>query len=150
MVAPTSKFYTFSNGLFHKYGGANVGVTNCMSHFFYFCPNQWLTKHTGHAQGIGIILCQFANCSIIYPVGTIYYCPCHPYNTISSGLLKFYSGFKKVKSKTLGYCKFVDPKGCSWRSLYQTQNNLDYLKLEIFKVNPQRYRNVVVPIVYAL
>ena len=49
--------------------------------------------NTGHAQGIGIILCRFPNCSIIYPVGPVYYCPGHPSNTISSGALKFYIGF---------------------------------------------------------
>ena len=47
----------------------------------------------GHAQKIGIILCCFPNCSIIYPVGPVYYCPGHPSNTISSGALKFYIGF---------------------------------------------------------
>ena len=31
--------------------------------------------NTGHAQVIGIILCHFPNCLIIYPVGPVYYCP---------------------------------------------------------------------------
>ena len=31
-------------------------------------------ENTGHAQGIGIILCHFTNCTIIYPVGPVYYC----------------------------------------------------------------------------
>ena len=30
LVAPTSRIYTVSVVLFHKYGGANVSVTNCM------------------------------------------------------------------------------------------------------------------------
>ena len=85
--------------------------------------------NTGHAQGIGSILCRFTNCSIIYPVGPVYYCPDHPSNTISSGALKFYIGFKKVTSEPLEHCDFVDPQGRSWRSAYQTRNNLDYLQL---------------------
>ena len=40
--------------------------------------------NTGHAQGIGIILCRFPNCSIIYPVGPVYYCPGHPSNTMKN------------------------------------------------------------------
>ena len=31
-------------------------------------------ENTGHAQGIGIILCHFTNCTIIYPVVPVYYC----------------------------------------------------------------------------
>ena len=33
----------------------------------------------------------------------------------------------------------------SWISPYQTQNNLDYFQLEIFKINPHRDKNLVVP-----
>ena len=154
MVAHPSKFYTVSTGLFHKDGGANVAVTNCMSHFSMFFPTKATAKlangNTGHAQEIGIILCHFPNCSIIYPVGTVYYCPGHPSNTISSGALKFYIGFKKVTSEPLEHCDFVEPQGSSWRSPYQTRKNIDYLKLEIVKINPHRYNNLVVPTVCGL
>ena len=96
MVAPTLKFYTVSAVLFHKYGGENIAVTNCMSYFSIFVPTKATAKldnvKTGHAQGIGIILCHFSNCHIIYPVGTVYYCPVQPSNTISWGELKFYVG----------------------------------------------------------
>ena len=82
MVAPPSKFYTVSTVLFHKDGGANVAVTNCMSHFSMFVTTKATVKlangNTGHAQGIGIILRRFPNCLTIYPVGTVYYCPGHP------------------------------------------------------------------------
>ena len=105
MVASPTKFYIVSTVLFHKEVGANVEVTNSMSHFSMFVPAKATVKlangNTGHAQGIGIILCRFPNCSIIYPVGPVYYFPGHPYNTISSGALKFYIGFKKVTSETL-------------------------------------------------
>ena len=69
----------------------------------------------GHAQGIGIILCCFPNCSIKYTVGPVYYCPVHPFNTISSGALNFYIDFKNVASEPLEHCDFVDPQGSSWR-----------------------------------
>ena len=52
--------------------------------------------NTGHDQRIGIILCRFHNCSIIYPVGPVYYCQENPSNTISLGALRLYAGFKKV------------------------------------------------------
>ena len=87
-----------------------------------FVPTKATVKlangNTGHPQGIGIILCRFPNCSIIYPVGPVYYCPGHPSNTISSGALKFYIGFKKFKSDPHEHCDFVDPQGHSWRSPY--------------------------------
>ena len=57
--------------------------------------------NTGHAQVIGIILCRFPNCFIIYPVGPVYYCPGHHSKTISSRSLNFYIGFKKVTSEPL-------------------------------------------------
>ena len=154
VVAPPSIFYTISTLLFHKYGGANVAVTNCMSHFSMFVPTNATVKlangNMGHAQGIGIILCCFTNCSIIHPVGTVYYCPGHPSNTISSGALKFYIGFKKVTYEPLEHCDFVDPQGRSWRSPYQTRNNLDYLQLKIFRINPHRDKDLVVPTVCGL
>ena len=47
--------------LFHEYGGANVAVTNFMSHFYMFLPTKATVElangNTGHSQGIGIILC---------------------------------------------------------------------------------------------
>ena len=88
---------TVSNMLFHKDGGANAEVTNCMSNFSMFVPTKATLKLangiTGHAQVIRIILCCFTNCLIIYPVGPVYYFPVHPPNTISSGDLKCYVGF---------------------------------------------------------
>ena len=83
-------------------------------------------------------------------MGPVYYCPGHPSNTISPGSLKFYVGFQKVTSETLEHCDFVDPQVRSWRSLYQTQNNLNYIQIRIVKINPQRDRNIFVPTVCAL
>ena len=102
-------------------------------------------RNTVHTQGIGIILCRFPNCLIIYPVVPFYCCPGHPSNTTSSAVLKFYIGFKKVTSEPLEHCDFVDPQGYSCRLPYQTRNNLDYLQLENFKINPHRDKNIVVP-----
>ena len=87
MVAPHSSVYTVSTVLFHKYGGANVTVKNCMSQFSMFVPTNATVKldngNTVHAQVIEIILCHFTNFYIIYPMGLVYYCQDHPYNTIS-------------------------------------------------------------------
>ena len=117
MVTPFSKFYTVSTVLFHKDEEANVAVTNGMSHFYMNVPTKATVKlangNTGHAQGIGIILCRFPNFSIIYPVGPVYYCPGHTSNTISSCALKFYIGFEKVTSEPLEHCEFFDPQGRS-------------------------------------
>ena len=63
VVAPLSKFYTVSTVLFHKYGGENVAVTNCMSQFSMFVPTKATMKlangNTVHPQGIGIIYVDF-------------------------------------------------------------------------------------------
>ena len=113
VVAPPSKFYTVSTVLFHKYGGAKVAVGNYMSHFSMFVPTKATVKlvnvNTGNSQIIGIILYHFPNCSIIYPVGPVYYCPGHPSNTISPVALKSYVVFQKVTSDPPGHCDFVDP-----------------------------------------
>ena len=99
MVSPSSILYTVYILLFHKYVGENVVVTNCMSHFSMFVPKKSDVKlanvNMGHAQVIRIILCNFTNCTIIYPVVPVYYCPGNPSNTISLGDLKFYPGFSK-------------------------------------------------------
>ena len=90
-----------------------------MTHFSLFVPTKATVKrangNTGQAQGIGIILCRFPNCSIIYPVGPVYYCPSHPSNTISLGALKFFICFKKGTSEPLEHFDFVDPQGRYWR-----------------------------------
>ena len=133
LVAPHSNFHAFSTVLFRKYGGANVTVTNFMSYFSMFVPTKDTVKlnngNTGHARGIGIIFCRFPNCSIICPVGQVYYCPGHPSNTISSGAFKFYVGFQKVKSEPLEHCDFFEPQGCSCISPYQTKNNINYFQI---------------------
>ena len=86
---------------FHTYGGENVSVTNCMSHFSMFVPTKADVKlangNTGRSQVIAIIFCRFPNCSIIYPVGPVYYFPGHPYKTISSGALKFCVVFQRLR-----------------------------------------------------
>ena len=96
----------------------NVSVKNCMSHFYMFVPTKDTVKlangNTGQVQGIGIILYNFNNCSIIYPVGPVYYCPGHPSNTISSVALKFYAVFQKVMSEPIEHCDFLDPQCFCW------------------------------------
>ena len=87
--------------------------------------------NTVHAQVIGVILCHFPNCPIIYSIGPVYYCLDHPYNTISSGALKFYVVFQKVVSESLEHSYFFDPQYYYWRYLYQTQKKLDYLQIKI-------------------
>ena len=78
--------------LFHKYLGENIGVTNCMSHFSMFVSTKADVKFTngnmGHSQEIGILLCHFPNCTIIYTVLPVYYCPGHPSDNISLGYIK--------------------------------------------------------------
>ena len=69
MVATPSKLYKICTVLFHEYGGANIGVANCMSQLSMFVPTKATVtldnKNTGHAQVLGIILCCFINYSII-------------------------------------------------------------------------------------
>ena len=105
VVSPPIKFFTVSTVLFHKDGRANGAIANFMSHFYMFFPTKATVKlangNTGHSQVIVTILCCFTDCSIIYPVGPVYYCPGHPSSTISPGVLKFYVGFKKVTSEPL-------------------------------------------------
>ena len=82
--------------LLNKYSGENAAITNCISHFSMFVPTKDTAKlanvNTGHARGIGIILCLFPNCYILYQVVPAYYFPGQHFNTISSGDLKFYVG----------------------------------------------------------
>ena len=79
-----------------------------------------------------------------------YYFPGQLSKTISSGALKFYIGFKKVTSENLEHFDFFDPQGHSWRAPYHTRNNLDYLHLEIFNINPHIDINIFVPTVCVL
>ena len=64
-----------STVFFHKDEGANVAVTNCMSHFPMFFPTKATVKlaneNTGYTQVIGNILFLFPTSSIIYPVALV-------------------------------------------------------------------------------
>ena len=101
--------------------------------------------NTGHPQVIYIILCSFPCCYIIYTVVLVYYCSGRPSNTILPGALKFYVGFQNFTSEPLEHCGFVDPQGCSWRSPYQTQNNLDCLQIYIFQSQPSHRQEYCCP-----
>ena len=133
LVAPSSRFHTVSTVLFHKYGGANYGVANFMSHFSMFFPTKVNVKfsnlNTIHSLVIGVILCSFPTCPIIYPMRLFYYCTGRPSNTISSGDLKCYVGFQRVTYEPFEHCDFFEPQGCSWISPYQTMNNLGYIQV---------------------
>ena len=78
-----------------------------------FVPTKATVKlvngNTWHNQWIGIILCWFTHCSIIYPVVPIYYFPGHSPNTISSVALNLYVGSQKVASEILDHCDFCWP-----------------------------------------
>ena len=154
VVAPHSKLRIVSTVLFHKYGGANVEVTNYMSHFCMLVPTKATVKlanvNTVHAQGIGILLCRFPNCSIINPVVKFYYFPVHPSNTISSVAIKLYVGFQIFTSEPIEHCGFVGPQGHYWISPYQTQKNLDSIQIKNFWLNPHIDRNIVIPTVWSL
>ena len=140
LVPPSSICYTVSVLLFRKYLGENIGVTNCMSHFSMVVPTKADVKFTNgnmdNSQEIGILLCHFPNCTIIYTVLPVYYCPGHPSNTISLGELKFHLGFQNITSEHIEHCDFVDPQGSSWRSPYQTGKTLDYIQINFVTINP--------------
>ena len=59
-------------------------------------------------------------------------------------------GFQKVNYEPLEHCDFFDPQGRSWISPYQTQKNLDYIQIEIFKVNPHIDKNIFAPTIYGI
>ena len=122
-----------------------------MSHFYMFSPTNFNMKfyngNIGHAKGTGVVLCRFPNCPFIYPVGPVYNIPVHPSNTISSVTLKFYVGFQKITSEPLEYCGFVFPQVHLCRSPYQTQNNLYYLHINIFRFKTQTNIYITAPTV---
>ena len=154
VVDPSSNLHTVSTMFFCKDRGSNVAVKNLTSRFSMFFPTRATVKlangNMWHTQWIGIISCFFTRCSIIYPVGPVYYFPNHSTNTISPVSLNFNIGSQKVASEPLKHCDFVDLHCCAWRSPYQTKNNLNYLQIEIVKFNPQRNRNICVPTIYAI
>ena len=76
--------------------------------------------------------------------------PGHPYNTILLGALNFYVSFQKVTSEPLENCGFFDPQSFYWKSPYHTQNNLDYIQIEICQSQHSNKDEYFVAIVCAL
>ena len=86
VVDPPSKFYAVSTVLFYKHWGVNVAVKKFLPHFSVFVPTKANVKpdnvNKDMTQELGLFVCRFPNCYIIYTVGPVYYFPGHPYNTI--------------------------------------------------------------------
>ena len=105
VVAPPSKFYIVSTVIFNKDEGANVAVTNFMLHYSMFVPTKSTVKldngSTLHTQVIGIFLCRFPKCSVIYTVGPVYYfqvtLPTPSHHVTSNFML----AFKKLRQNLL-------------------------------------------------
>ena len=53
--------------------------------------------------------------------------------------------FKMLCLNLIEQYDFVEPQGFSWRSPYTSQNNFDYLKIEVVKLNPNISKDIVVP-----
>ena len=104
--------------LIHKDGGENVAVKNYMSHFSMIFPTKFNVKFSngnmGYDQGIGIILCPFPNCPIIYLVGPLYYFPVCLLNSISLGDLKFYVGFWQETGESVEQVVPYESTGLIW------------------------------------
>ena len=104
-----------------------------MSNFSMFVPTKsdvkLANRKTGNNQGIDNIFCSFFICPIIYPMGTVCYCPVHSSNAISLSALKCFFGSQKFTSEPPEHFDFVDPEGLSWKSPYQPRKNLDYLQI---------------------
>ena len=118
LVASSSKFYTVSTVLFHKYVGANVAVKNCMSHFLHLSqprsPWNWLMETRYMPKELVIFFVAFLtvplyiqwNHFIIFHVNL----PTPSHQVPSNFMLDF----KKVTSEPLEHCNFIDPQGRSW------------------------------------
>ena len=154
MVTTPLKLYTLYTVLFHKYGGTNVSVTNCMSHLSMFVPNNATVKlyngNKRHAQAIGIIFCHFPTCYLIYPVVPVYYCPGYPSNNISPDALNIFVGFQKFAPELLQHCEFLTLKVVLVGQPTRLKTILTTFKSKFVKVNPQRESNIFVPTVCAL
>ena len=142
VVNNSSKCYTSSTVFFHKDEGYNVVVTN-LSHIF-------LCLSHPNPKELGLFYVIFQNFPIIYPVVPVYYLPGHPSNTISQGDLKMFIGFQKVTSEPLEHCNFMHLQSCSWRRPYRAQKILDYLHIEVVRVNPTRNKDIVIPTICGL
>ena len=85
-------------------------------------------RSTENAQGIGIISFHFTNCTNMY-VGTSLLLSRSLSQHHLIECLELYVGFQNVTSEPSGHCDIVGPQDHSWRSPYQTQNNVDCLKI---------------------
>ena len=68
--------------------------------FYSFKNNICNVQHVGgsgiFASGFGIIFIKLKKSNIIIPLYPVYYMPKNPQNTLSTGALKHYNGFKHI------------------------------------------------------
>ena len=83
-------------------------------------------------------------------MGPVYYCPVHPYNTISSGALNFYVVFQNIISEPLDHCDYVVPQVVLGDHPTILKTILTIFKSKFVKVNPHRVRHIIVPTVCAI
>ena len=107
-------------------------------------------KSTGHAQGIGIILCHFPNCTIIYSMGPVYYCPVQPSNILSLGTLKYMLNFKRLQLNLVNVLTLFTFKVVLGDHPTRLKTIQTILKSKFVKVNYRRKPIFLVPTVSAL
>ena len=88
------------------------------------------------SYGIVFIIFQFIIFPHVYPIGPVYYCPRHSTKTISPGQIDFF-GLNKLTYEPLEHCNFIYTQCHALKSLYITQNNIDFLSLELVKITPK-------------
>ena len=107
----------------------NILVSQIVCHTF-LCSSQprpmWLANgNMGHAQVIGIILCSFPNCPIIYPVGTVYYFQITlptPFHRVPSNVMLV---FKKFTSEPLEHSCPIFSRITTWMTGFRFYSTSD-------------------------
>ena len=119
--------------------GANVFAFRQKSWLIYFIPKRLpykdVTGGVNYSEGIGIALIRFKDTGQIYPIAPIYINPNAPRNTFSLSALRRFSGFQRVQETMMEHCTFKDDKGIVTTIPCHHSNGLDFLDIELFKMN---------------
>ena len=86
VVAPSSKMYIASSVFFHKDGGENGAVTNCMSHFLILFPTKATVKLANKKRDITEELGLF----YVFFLTFLFYIQCDYFNIFQVALPTLY------------------------------------------------------------
>ena len=146
---PSSNFRHYCTLSFHLDIGANVNAIRDASLFYFYIKYETSAQMVNgsyfQAEGWGGVLITIG--TSVYLLSPVFHCPKNPRNTIAPLSLLSFTNFFKVIVDTKSKVIFIDPNRIKHTIATRTDNDLDFLDINIVMLNPDAamHSNITMP-----